>query len=424
MDPITLFRMAVESITAHKLRSALVTLGILIGVGAVLINAGMVQGFQGYFEQQMKILGSNFVTIRPATAVGLAFGQLSQDEYLAPYLYDSVRRLPYVEDATASRTSYGKVYFMGEEEDVIVYGVEPGYLEARNREMVAGEDIVQQDAFNAVVAGDLLQSSSRRLALQSKFQLVVTVNRKPVTQEFRVKGITEVLENPIGISSVYVPVRTLNEMLNTEGYSEITLFAADTAHIDVVKAEATAMLDRLLKVEPDRAPPTPGEGEDMFFGLGPNVALGEEKYSITTQQDVLDVADQIIGMIQMALVSIAGISLLVGGIGIANVMLVTVSERTREIGVMKAVGAKNRNILIAFLFEAGVIGLFGGFLGLIFSMMSIFTMVPVLYDVPGALSPVWIGIALGISLVISLVSGLYPAIRASRMDPVEALRSE
>jgi len=424
MDPITLFRMAVESITAHKLRSALVTLGILIGVSAVLINAAMVQGFQGYFELQMKSLGSNFVTIRPATALGLLGGQLSEEEYLAPYLYDSVKRLPYVEDATASRSAYGKISFMGEEEDVYVFGVEPGYLSARNREMAAGDELVQQDTFNAVVGEDVLQSSTRPLALQSQFNLTVTVNRKQITQEFRVKGITEVMENPIGIAMIYVPVRTLNEMLNKEGYDEITLFATDLDHIGIVKAEATDMLNRLLKVEPVRAPPATGEEAEMFFGLGPEVPLGDQKYSITTQEDILDVVGQITAMIQLALVAIAGISLLVGGIGIANVMLVTVTERTREIGVMKAVGAKNRHILIAFLFEAAVIGIFGGFLGLLFSAMSTYTMVPVLYGVPGALSPMWVGTAMGISLVISLLSGLYPAIRASRMDPVEALRSE
>lgn len=423
MDPVTLLRMAVESITAHKLRSTLVTLGILIGVSAVLINAAMVEGFQGYFEEQMQILGSNFVTIRPATAHGPFEGPMREGEYLEPYLYDSVKRLPYVVDATASRSTYATLSFMGEEEDVYVFGVEPGYLSARNREMAAGEDIVQQDTLNAVVGEGVLKSSARPLALQSKFELTVTANREQVTREFRVKGITQELENPMGIGMIYIPVRTLNEMLNKEGYDEITLFAIDTAHIDVVKAEATDMLDRLLKAEPDRAPPAEEE-EGGFGGFAPPMALGEEKYSIITQEDVLDVVEQITAVIQLVLVAIAGISLLVGGIGIANVMLVTVTERTREIGVMKAVGAKNRHILIAFLFEAAVIGAFGGLLGLLFSTVITFTMVPLVLGVPGALSPMWVGIAIGISLFISLVSGLYPAIRASKMDPVEALRSE
>ncbi|MBE0481588.1 MAG: ABC transporter permease, partial [Dehalococcoidia bacterium] len=124
MDPVTLLKMAVESITAHKLRSFLVTVGILIGVTAVLVNAAMVEGFRSYFEQQMQALGSNFVTIRPASSIGLLGPQLKQDDVLAPYLYDSVRRLPYVDKATASRMSYGTVKYMGESQNVILLGVE------------------------------------------------------------------------------------------------------------------------------------------------------------------------------------------------------------------------------------------------------------------------------------------------------------
>jgi putative ABC transport system permease protein len=105
-------------------------------------------------------------------------------------------------------------------------------------------------------------------------------------------------------------------------------------------------------------------------------------------------------------------------------MLVTVSERTREIGVLKAVGAKNRHVLIAFLFESCVIGLLGGILGMVIAAIASFTSVPLLFGVPGSLPLGWALIAIGICLAISLLSGLYPALRASRMDPVEALRSE
>ncbi len=424
MGPVALFLMAAESIAAHKLRSSLVTLGILIGVTAVLANACMVEGFQDYFEQQMQALGSNFVTIRPATSIGLLGPQLEEGDLLERYLFDSVRRLPHVDYATASRTSYGTINYAGQEEDVVVIGAEPGYLEARNREMLLGEPLSPQDRFNAVVGHSVMSSAARRPALMSRFHLTITVDGTEVTNDFRVKGMVKDPEPGFGIGLIYIPIRTLDNMLGDEGYTDISLFAANTDDIDLVEEEAREMLDRVLRVPPETALGTTEEAA-QFFGIP--LPLAEEErgdYSITSQADVLSISKEISGMIQLALVAIAGISLLVGGIGIANVMLVTVAERTREIGVMKAVGAKNRQILLAFLFEAAVIGMLGGILGLVIAAAAAYTLIPLLFEVPGTLPIEWAAVAIGISLTISLLSGLYPAVRASAMEPVDALRTE
>jgi len=424
MDPATLFMMAVESITAHKLRSSLVTLGILIGITAVLINAAMVQGFRTYFEQQIQVLGSNFVNIRPGSSPGLLDSPLEEEDLLEPYLFSSVRRLPYVEGATASRSAYATIKYMGEEANVFIVGAEPGYLEAMNREMLTGEPLTIQDSFNAVLADSVLSSLPRRtFSLMSHFELTIVVNGKEMSEKFRVKGIVKEFDPGLGIGTIYVPIRTLNYMMGNEGYTAITLIAADFKYIDTVKEEAQQMLDRLLKIRPEQQIAAQEENEDIFGFPAPFEAEKKE-YRITTQADVLNIADNVTSMIQSALVAIAGISLLVGGIGIANVMLVTVAERTREIGVMKAVGAKNRHVLAAFLFEACVLGLLGGILGLAIAAAVSFTVVPLLFDVSGSLPLEWAAIAIGICLAISVLSGLYPALRASRMDPVEALRSE
>lgn len=425
MDPVTLLKMAVESITAHKLRSFLVTMGIIIGITAVLVNAAMVEGFRTYFEGQIQTLGSNFVTIRPGSSFGLLGGTLEEGDLLEPYLYDSVSRLPYVDGATAARTAYGTVKFMREESNVFVVGIEPNYLMTKNREMLVGQGLVSQDRYNAVLGDSVLSSSSGRfLTLMSTFELSIVVDGQNITEKFRVKGVVKEPEAGIGIGMVYVPIKTLNEMLGGEGYSEITLIANDPQRIDTVKEEAQQMLDRLLKERPEQFAGSQ-ESSQMMFGFFPAPVESEkEEYKIRTEADVLSISDNITSMIQLALVAIAGISLLVGGIGIANVMLVTVAERTREIGVMKAVGARNRMVLVVFLFEACVIGLLGGLLGLLLATVASFTSVPLLFDVPGSLPLEWAAIAIGICLAISLLSGLYPAIRASKMDPVEALRSE
>ena len=424
MDPVSIFRMAVDSITAHKLRSFLVTLGIRSGITAVLVNAAMVEGFRAYFQEQMQALGSNFVIIRPPTSIGLVGPQLQGQDLLASYLFEPVRRLPYVDDATASRTTFGTMRFMGEESSVIVVGTEPGYLTAKNREMIVGDELVPQDMFNAVLGDTAISSASQRpVSLMSQFELVLTVNGEEVTEKFRVKGVVEEPETGIGIGTIYVPIRAVNDMLGNEGYDEITLFASDIKNIDIVEQEATQMLDRLLHVKPEDQFAEP-EVQEGFFGVPPPLTGEKEEYKILTQADVLEISQDITAMIQIALVAIAGISLLVGGIGIANVMLVTVTERTREIGVMKAVGAKNRQVLTSFLFEAGFIGIIGGILGLSIAAAAAFTLIPIIFDVPGTLPVQWAAIAIGISLAISVLSGLYPALRAARMDPVEALRSQ
>ena len=417
--------MAVDSITAHKLRSFLVTLGILIGITAVLVNAAMVQGFRTYFEQQIQQLGSNFVNIRPGSSYGLLGTPLEEEDLIEPYLFSSVRHLPYVQDATASRSAYATINYMGEEANVFIVGAEPGYLEAMNREVLAGELLTIQDSFNAVLANSVLGSLPHRtFSLMSHFEMTIVVNGQEISEKFRIKGIVKEPEPGLGIGIIYIPIRTLNYMMGNEGYTQVTLIASDSKYIDTVKEEAEQMFDRLLKIRPEQQLVTQEENAEIFGLVPPPFESEKKEYRITTQADVLSISNNITSMIQLALVAIAGISLLVGGIGIANVMLVTVAERTREIGVMKAVGAKNRHVLIAFLFEACVIGVLGGLIGMGVAAAVSFTVVPLLFDVSGSLPAEWAAIAVGICLAISLLSGLYPALRASRMDPVEALRSE
>jgi putative ABC transport system permease protein len=313
---------------------------------------------------------------------------------------------------------------MGKDEEVVVLGVEPGYLTARERNVTVGDKLVLQDRYNAVITNTVMDEFDHRpFTLMAPFELTLSVNGRELSEKFRVKGVVEEVQS-FGMGVIYIPIKTLNELMETDGYTEISLFAADTDHVERVKREAMAMLDRLFKVPAGQELDGVQE-EESFFGLPLPLAEGErEEYKITTQADILEVSEEISGMIQLAVVAIAGISLLVGGIGIANVMLVTVAERTREIGVMKAVGGKNRQILTMFLFESAIIGLFGGLIGLGIAALAAYTLTPVLMGVPGALPMEWAGIGIGISLAIGVLSGLYPALRASRMDPVQALRTE
>ncbi|MDY6892371.1 MAG: ABC transporter permease, partial [Chloroflexota bacterium] len=202
VDPVTLFLMAIDSIFAHKLRSFLVTLGILIGITAVLVNAAMVSGFQAYFEKQMQELGSNFVNITPGSGTAAMMGIYDEETYLSQNTFESVRRLPYVKDASADRVAFGSVSYMGEDEEVAVIGVEPGFFVARDQNLALGNPFTAQDRYTVIVDESVLSgSTSRPLALMSRVEITVTTPEgRRVTEEFRVKGLAEQMQAGFGIS--------------------------------------------------------------------------------------------------------------------------------------------------------------------------------------------------------------------------------
>ncbi len=422
MDLLETFATCFNTLRAHKLRSFLTTLGIVIGVAAVLVNVAVVQGFSSFFEEQVKGLGVNFVSITAGS-----------DQHFDEHIYESLSSSVYLESSTGSRSTQGFVEYMGESKRLLVTGVRSGYFEANNLEMAAGSGLMPQDKSAVVVSESMAMEEFEKPILEmSTIRIVLRDrNQTPVVRKMKVKGISQ---NPSGFSPIqpdlYIPISTFNDMTGQEGYSSISLFAESDSFVETVKSNAIESLDRLLKLEPkrtieeDKGPEVPFE-----FGEGPRdfrevVSEEREEYTITTQDDVLSFVDDISSTINLLFIGIASVSLLVGGIGIANIMIVSVTERTREIGVMKAVGAKKKDILGLFLVEAGLIGVLGGFLGLVVSYLMSKTMVPALVGVEGIVPLQWVGLSIFISLMIGIISGIYPAFRASKMDPVEALSYE
>lgn len=434
MDLVESLRMAVSTIKAHKVRSILTTLGVLIGVTAVLGNVAMAKGFNAFLDEEIRGLGANFVAIQsPQGGVVTGGGlQSGEEQYFDEHTYETLSDLPHVEGATAGRGALGTVRYMDEEKDLVVSGVKHGYWEARDIEILEGDSLGHQDKFTAVVSKPVVEEEFKKpIVVFSTIEITLrTDTQEEVTEEFKVRGICGELGefNPMEID-VYIPISTFNDMTDEEGYTDIGLFAEDEDHVGAVKMEAIKTLDRLLKVEPKRTferEVTQEEVNPLTGGFKAEEAVAEERenYTITSQDDVLTFAHNISSTFNLLFIGIASISLLVGGIGIANIMLVTVAERTREIGVMKAVGAKNRDVLLLFLLEAGLIGLIGGAVGLGFGHLFAQILVPALLDIKGILPLEWVGIALGLSFGVGVTSGFYPALRASRMDPVEALSYE
>lgn len=416
--------MAIKTLKSHKLRSFLTTLGVIVGIAAVLTNVAALQGFDAFLGNEIRALGANFI-------------EISSDEEGFDYTtYNALKGLPHIRGATAYRSSMGTIEYMGQEKDVTVAGVMPGFVEEGGYKILEGSALSRQGTNSVLVTESFAEEKfDDPVIVNSSLEISFTLNyvTQSVTEEeeFRVKGIIEDMGEFGGfLPSVYIPLSTLNDLVDEEGFTGIYIFGEDEQYISDIKDRAVEILDRELKIEPETTFKKEeneggggGGGGGMSFGGVPGMSE-KEGYSIVTQESVLEFQENITGTINLVAIGIASISLVVGGLGIANIMLVTVSERTREIGVMKAVGAKNRDVLLLFLLESGLIGMIGGLIGLGLSFIASEFVVPAVLDIQGIIPLSWVAISIGISFGVGIVSGLYPAWRAAKMDPVEALSYE
>jgi len=424
LDLEEIFKMGLDTIKSHKLRSMLTALGILIGVSAVLMNVSMVEGFDHYFRDEVLDIGGNMIQVQ-------AEGEPGDERYFDDHLFNSLERQPHVEGATAYRTTGAVMDHGREEENVLVRGIEENYFDVTDTEIKEGSSISPTDDNTIVIDSNLAKYTfDRPLGVRSTVSLSFYVNGEERTQDFRVRGISEAGSGMMGFGfgggAVNIPISTFNEIMEEDGYSSVEIYAESSEAVDTVKWNTMEIIDRQWGLEPIRESEIEEEEDtDPMYGGDFDRMLGErDEYSIITAQEILEFTDEITSMIGLVFIGIASVSLLVGGIGISNIMLVTVKERTREIGVMKAVGAQNRHILMTFLLEAGLLGLLGGAAGLVISVIATNTILPMILGIPGILPPEWIVIALGLSFMIGVLSGLYPAWSAAKMDPVNALSYE
>ena len=405
MDPIEPFITAFESIRSSKARSFLTTLGILIAVAAVIANVSIGTGFQVYWEEAVAGMGSNLIMIIPQEADALNDREL-----------DAVRDLPGVVEASPYGNSNTRVRFMSETKRLMVSGVTKEYQQVGNLELEEGDFLSDQDTFAAVLGYDIAHDRdifSRNISVRSPIEITVTrSNGEECTETFLVKGIIKDSSAlPMGMQysfhpdeQIFIPESTLSEMLDESGYA-IFASAESMDKVDEVTEEIEDRLDRLLGVM--------------------KISTVEPPYTIMKQKEILEMIQKSTGFLNSILLAIAFISLLVGSIGIMNIMLVTVTERTREIGLMKAVGATRFDVLITFLVESGMLGLIGGAFGVALGV-GFCRIIPLInLPLPPPVTPIeWVFIGFGIALAVGIVSGIYPAYKAARMRPLEALRYE
>jgi putative ABC transport system permease protein len=406
---LMVLRVALRALTAHKMRSFLTMLGVVIGVAAVIALVAVGNGAQAQVVSQFESLGSNLLTVSAGTSFGFRPGglqenttQLTGAEVEAIEGLATAVRLVAPQYNTNTTATHG-----GNTTNLSVYGVTSEYAAVRNWTLAGGRFISDEDNANLAAVVVLGQSAVEDLfgsTLVDPVGQTIRLNR----QNYTVVGVLA-SKGESGFNNqdqvIFMPLRTAQLKLGGAGndaISQISLQVATAEEMDLAQAQVTAILRTL-------------------HGLS---SSEDDDFTVQNQADILDTVSETTGTFTTLLGSIAAISLLVGGIGIMNIMLVSVTERTREVGLRKAVGAKRGDILLQFLAEAIVLSVLGGLLGVALGIGGAQVITPLLGSTEAVVTPDSVALALAVSLGIGIFFGLYPANRAAGLNPIDALRYE
>ena len=403
MNAVEVLRFALRGVLANRLRSVLTMLGIIIGVAAVILLTALGNGAAQYIQGQIAGLGANSITIigqaGSSSGSGSSGRPLTSSDAAAladPVGAPDVASVSPVVQSSADAAS-GRLT-----SSATVLGSVPSYFPGSNTKIEAGRPYTQSDVARAAKVTLL----GRTVADELFGVGADAVGREVLLggQPYEVIGTLEFVGRTAGLSdpdrNALVPLTTLQS--TTTGFgdlNQIIVQTRDTADQAAAEAETTAILDRRHSI----------------------TDTDDRDYQVFSSRQLASVLDQTLGALTLLLAGIAGISLVVGGIGITNIMLVSVSERTREIGIRKALGAPPSAILGQFLAEATILSIIGGVLGLALGYAG--TLIP-LGDFKPTLLPSAVVLAVGVSVGIGVFFGSYPARRASRLRPIDALRRE
>ena len=410
MNWLDTVKTGLDAIRSHRLRSGLTMLGILIGIAAVILTVGLGEGAQAQVRDQINALGTNLLIVSPGstTTGGIrgGFGSASTLTKADADALGSKVAAPDVAQVAPATTSSGTLTIGSTNWTTSVVGTTPTWASVRARKIDTGRFLNSQDESSAAAVVVLGPTTAQQLfGAQSPVGETVTLNNVPL----QVVGVLQSSGSSSGTANnddtAVVPYSTAAERLfgGTARTSVNSIFLSATSS-DTLSAAYQEVQDELL---------------NLHHIATPNSA----DFTITTQESLLTTANSVNKTLTVLLGGIAGISLLVGGIGVMNIMLVSVTERVREIGLRKALGARPRVIRRQFLVEASVLGLAGGVLGALLGMIGS-RVLPNFINSPVTLSPTATAGAIVIAIAIGLAFGVYPATRAARMAPIDALRTE
>ncbi|WP_338441177.1 ABC transporter permease [Synechococcus elongatus IITB7] len=396
--------MAVQTLRANRLRSALTMLGIIIGNASVITMVGVGQGAQRLASEQFESLGPNVLFIVPGNQ-DTRRGGLDVPKTLVLADAEAIAsQVPTAGEVAPQVSTRQLVTYQGETSTTQILGVTPNFLTVRSFAIDRGRFFTDLDLSRAeqvaVLGSDL---ATKLFGVQNP--LGASIRIKGVS--FRVIGVMEPKGSFLGNNqddAVFLPLTTVSSRIlgTTSPYgvevSFISVAAKDADSIDAAQFQITNLLRQRHRI------------------------IREDDFEVRSQKDVLTIVGTVTNGLTLMLSAIAGISLLVGGIGIMNIMLVSVSERTQEIGLRKAIGATQKDILHQFVIEAIILALVGGAVGTGLGITGV-TAIALLTPLKASVSPVAIAITVTLSSGIGLFFGVVPARQAARLDPIVALRS-
>lgn len=412
MNTINLFKIALKAIAANKLRSFLTALGIIIGVASVIAMLAIGQGSKRSIRQQISEMGSNMIMIHPGADMrGGVRQDPSEMQTLKISDFEALRdEARFITAISPSVNSSGQFVSGNNNTPSTVYGINQDYLEIRQLEVEDGEMFTDQDIKTAAkvcllgktVVDNLFPDGSDPIGK------VVRFNSIP----FRVIGVLKSKGyNSMGQDQddvVLAPYTTVMKRILAVTYLQgINCSAVTEAATDQAIEDITSILRRTHKLK-DATETTEAEEDD---------------FTIRSQEEMASMMNSTMNLLTILLGSVAGISLIVGGIGIMNIMYVSVTERTKEIGLRMSVGARGIDILSQFLIEAALLSISGGILGIVFGIGASF-LIKMLANMPIYIQPWSIFVSFGVCTFIGVFFGWYPAQKAARMNPIEAIRYE
>lgn len=401
-------KIAFQSLFLNKLRSALTMLGIIIGVGAVVAIMSIGTGTQASVVKSIQGIGSNLVIVMPGNRQN-DMGPLNQfsssgKEALKLQDIDAIQKYAkHIEGVIPVILSAAPVVYMNKGLNVSIYASSEDAVRIYNFEIDTGKFFSKSDVANSANVAVLGKTVKEKLFGDSD---PLGKSIKIMGKNFKIIGTVKSKgTNTFGQdqdNTIAIPITTAMNKLYGQNY--LSLIMAKTANekdMDLASEEITRILKKQHGIKS-------GEKND---------------FNIQSQTEILNILSAVTNIFTIAISSIAAISLLVGGIGIMNIMLVSVTERTREIGIRKAIGAKNKDILTQFLTESVVLSLTGGLMGIIFAFI-ISILLNKYSPISTSISGSSIILAISFSTFVGLFFGIYPAMRAARLNPIEALRYE
>ena len=397
----SLLKSSLGDFKRNKVRTVLTSLGILIGVMSVVLLIALGLGLKNYISGQFESLGTNLLIVFPGKLLGSS-GGFSSSSSIGTIQFDerdvtNLKRAKLTEYVVPVFEKTVKVKSVTKDEYTNIYGTTADMFPIRNYELSEGSFFTDTDS----------QRGARKAVIGSKIaEKLFPPNSQLVGKKVRIENvqysIVGVLKSKGGggfggpdfDSVIYVPYKSAISLNPNKSFISIYLKAKDEKDISSLKEEAKTILIKRYK---------------------------EDDFSIIEQTEILNAVNQIFSVLNIVLIAIGSISLLVGGVGIMNIMYASVTERTKEIGIRRAIGATKNDILVQFLSESVILSLFGGTMALILSVLIVLLIRPIF---PASLNLVAVILAIGISGIIGVFFGVFPAKKAANLSPIDAIRYE